>query len=274
MDTHDPSRAESASPARTPDASADTRPEAGRLRDFPLPELLWRFHSEARSGCLRLRKGALEKTLWLVAGVPVFARSNEAGDRLTDRLLARGLLTRAQYDQAQDLLARSTGKRIGEVLLENGLIRERELNEALGEQILRMIESMFSWNEGSWQFEAGSSADRIVLDRSTAAILMSAARHRIPLRRLWDAIGDHHQLPRLAYEHRTDDGRAELTATLMLEPSESAWLGRLDGSRTLAELLDDFDVDEHELLALLYILRLLGHLQLELGGVPALAFQR
>jgi hypothetical protein len=269
MDTHDPSRAESAPPP--PSVGA----ESGRLRDFPLPELLWQFHSEARSGCLRLRKGALEKTLWLAGGVPVFARSNEAGDRLTDRLLARGLLTRAQYDQAQDLLARSTGKRIGEVLLENGLIHERELNEALGEQILRMIESMFSWNEGSWQFESGTSAaDRITLDRSTAAIIMSAARHRIPLRRLWDAIGDHHQLPRLAYEHRTDDGRAELTATLMLEPSESAWLGRLDGSRTLAELLDDFDVDEHELLALLFTLRLLGHLQLELGGVPALAFQR
>ncbi|WAS98376.1 DUF4388 domain-containing protein [Nannocystis punicea] len=274
MDTHDPSRAESASPARALDSGLEGPPESGRLRDFPLPELLWQFHSEGRSGCLRLRKGALEKTLWLSAGMPVFARSNEAGDRLTDRLLARGLLTRSQYDQAQDLLASSSGKRIGEVLLENGLIRERELNEALGEQILRMIESMFSWSEGSWQLEPGSCADRIVLDRSTAAIIMSAARHRIPLRRLWDAIGDHHQLPRLAFEHRTDDGRAELTASLMLEPSESAWLARLDGTRPLADLLDDFDADEHELLALLYTLRLLGLLELELGGVPALAFQR
>ncbi|MDC0719479.1 DUF4388 domain-containing protein [Nannocystis bainbridge] len=274
MDTQDPSRAESASPAGASAPGGEARPEGGRLRDFPLPELLWQFHSEGRSGCLRLRKGALEKTLWLAAGAPVFARSNEAGDRLTDRLLVRGLLTRAQFDQAQDLLARTSGKRIGEVLLENGLIRERELNEALGEQILRMVESMFSWNEGSWQFEPGPCTDRVVLDRSLAAILMSAARHRIPLRRLWDAIGDHHQLPRLAYEHRTDDGRAELTATLMLEPSESAWLARLDGSRTLAELLDDFEVDEHELLALLFTLRLLGHLQLELGGAPALAFQR
>lgn len=267
METHDPSRAEPAPPR-------PSGAESGRLRDFPVPELLWQLHRDGRSGCLRLRKGALEKCLWLVDGIPVFARSNEAGDRLTDRLLARGLLSRAQYDQAQDLLARTTGKRIGEVLLENGLIRERELNEALSEQILRMVESMFSWSDGSWTFEPGPSTDRITLDRTTAAIVMNAARHRIPLRRLWDAIGDQHQLPLLDAELRAPDGRAELTATLMLEPSETAWLARLDGERSLADLLDDFDVDEHELLALLYTLKLLGHLQLELGGVPALAFQR
>lgn len=268
METYDdPSRAESA-PTRPPSG------ESGRLRDTPVPELLWRFHSERRTGCLRLRKGALEKCLWLVDGEPVFARSNESGDRLTDRLLARGLLSRAQYDQAQDLLVRSSGKRIGEVLLENGLIRERELHESLSEQILRVVESMFSWSDGSWSFEPGPTNDRVTLDRSTAAIVMSAARHRIPLRRMWDAIGDHHQLPLLDDDRRASEGRAELTATLMLEPSESAWLSRLDGSRSLAELLDDFDVDEHELLALLYTLRLLGVLRLEHGGAPAMAFQR
>ena len=270
MDKHDPSRAESASgPSRPPP------PESGRLRDFPFPELLWQLHTERRTGCLRLRRGALEKCVWLVDGEPVFARSNEAGDRLTDRLLVRGLLTRAQYDQAQDLLAESRGKRVGELLIEAGLIRERELHEALSEQILRMLESMFSWTDGAWSFDpTPASGDRIALDRSTAAILMTAARHRIPLRRLWDAIGDAHQLPSLSHEHRSSDGRAELTASLHLEPSESDWLARLDGARSLAELLDDFDVDEHELLALLYTLKLLGHLRLELGAAPALAFQR
>src|SRR5690606_17161358 len=146
---------------------------------------------------------------------------------------------------------------------------------ALSEQILRMVESMFSWSEGSWAFEpAPAVGDRLPLDRSTAAIIMNAARHRIPLRRLWDAIGDHHQLPCLSLDHRSSDGRADLTAGLHLEPSESAWLARLDGTRSLAELLDDFDVDEHELLALLYTLKLLGHLRLELGAAPELAFQR
>ena len=58
--------------------------------------------------------------------------------------------------------------------------------------------------------------------------------------------------------------------------SARAWTGHncLDGDRTLSELLDDFDVDEHELLALLYTLKLLGHLHLEAAAPPALAFHR
>ncbi|HEY8375153.1 MAG TPA: DUF4388 domain-containing protein [Nannocystis sp.] len=250
--------------------------ETGRLRDAPMPALLWRLHTTARTGCLRVRKGALEKCVWLVDGAPVFARSNEAGDRLTDRLLARGLLSRSQYDQAQDLLAHAagSGKRIGQLLLDAGLIRERELHEALSEQIQWMLESMFSWTEGTWSFEPGPPPDRITLDRPTAAIIMNAARHRIPLRRLWDGVGHHDLCPLLDGDYRTDDGRGVLAAALLLEPSETAWLARLDGSRSLTELLDDFDVDEHELLALLYTLKLVGHLQLEVAEPPAFAFHR
>ncbi len=259
MDTHDSSRAT----------------ESGRLRDLRVPELLWRLHTAGRTGCLRLQRGAIEKCLWLVDGRPVFARSNEAGDRLMDRLLARGVLSRAQYDQAQDLLASSTGKRIGQVLLDNGLIRENELNQALNEQIQRMIESMFSWTEGAWSFtpDAGSN-EPLVLDRSTEALIMAAARHRIPPRRLWDALGDRDQIPRLSPEDRSSAGRAALTELLRLEPSEALSLERLDGARSLAELADGFDVDEHELLALIYTLRLIGRLELDAGEAPAFAFQR
>lgn len=259
MDTHDSTRAT----------------ESGRLRDLRVPELLWRLHTAGRTGCLRLHRGAIEKCLYLVDGRPVFARSNEAGDRLTERLLARGLLSRAQYEQAQDLLARASGKRIGQVLLEAGLIRERELNEALNEQIQRMIESMFSWTEGTWAFEPdAASSEPVALDRPTAAMIMHAARHRIPPRRLWEALGDRDQLPRLSADDRSPAGRAALAELLRLEPSETAWLDRLDGARSLAELADGFDVDEHELLALIYTLRLIGRLHLEAGEAPAFAFQR
>ena len=259
MDTHDQGRAK----------------ESGRLRDLRVPELLWRLHTAGRTGCLRLQRGAIEKCLWLVDGRPVFARSNEAGDRLMERLLARGVLSRAQYEQAQDLLARSTGKRIGQVLLDNGLIRDNELNQALNEQIQRMVESMFSWTEGVWTFDPdGNSSEPPVLDRPTEALIMAAARHRIPPRRLWEALGDRDQLPRLSAADRSPAGRAELAELLRLEPSETTWLERLDGTRSLSELADGFDVDEHELLALIYTLRLIGRLELEVGEAPAFAFYR
>lgn len=254
----------------------DSRPaqESGRLRDLPVPELLWRLHRGGRSGCLRLHKGALEKCMWFVEGRPVFARSNEAGDRLTERLLARGLLSRAQYDQAQELIGHTTGKRIGELLLEAGLIRQPELQEALTEQILRMVDSMFSWTEGTWTFEAdATSPDPVTIECSTAALIMGAARHRIPTRRLSDALGDRERCPLLDDDDLHAAGRAALAELLRLEPSEVALLSRLDGERSLAGLVDSFDVDEHELLALLYTLKLVGRLTMIAPASQSLGFR-
>lgn len=255
--------------------SDDTPAESGRLRDLPMPELLWQLHMGRRTGCLHVRKGTIEKRLWLLEGRPVFARSNEAGDRLTDRLLARGLLSRAQYDQAQDLIAAGSGKRIGQVLLAAGLIREPELHEALSEQLLRMLESMFLWSDARWTFEADVvTAEPVTLDLPTAAIVMGGARHRIPLKRLWAAVGGPELCPRLPLEDRAAEAREALAQALRLVPSEAAWLAALDGTRPLRELLADFSADEHELLALLYTLKLIGRLELVPAAPQPIALQR
>ena len=105
-----------------PPGGASLIGQTGELRDVQVPELLWRLHEGRRTGCLRVQRGDVVKQLWLMQGQPVFARSNQSSDRLTDRLLARGLLSRAQYDAAQHLIAAKDGKRIGELL---GALNER-----------------------------------------------------------------------------------------------------------------------------------------------------
>lgn len=237
--------------------------ESGRLRDVQIPELLWQLHEAGRTGCLKVQQGDVTKQLWLTAGQPVFARSNQSTDRLTDRLLARGLLSRAQYDAAQTLIAGTSGKRIGELMIDAGLIRARELHEALSEHLLRMLDSMFLWQDGRWQFESDAVClEPVTLDVPTAAIIMGGARHRIPLRRLWESVGGRDQRPQLRAEDRGEPGRAALTAELQLEPSEAAWLPQLDGTRDLAAMLDDFDADEHELLSLIYTLKMIRRVEL------------
>ena len=246
-----------------PPGGASLIGQTGELRDVQVPELLWRLHEGRRTGCLRVQRGDVVKQLWLTQGQPVFARSNQSSDRLTDRLLARGLLSRAQYDAAQHLIAAKDGKRIGELLLDAGLIRQRELDGSLGEHLLRMLDAMFLWIDGSWQFEADVvCTEPVTLDKPTAAIIMGGARHRIPLKRLWEAIGPRDQRPSLAEADRSEAGRAALTAELLLEPSEANWLAQLDGSRTLGVMLRDFDADELELLSLVYTLKMMGRLEL------------
>ena len=235
---------------------------AGRLSDVQIPELLWRLHEARRTGCLKVQSGDVTKQLWLTAGQPVFARSNQSTDRLTDRLLARGLLSRAQYDAAQTLIAVKAGKRIGEILIEAGLIRPQDLDEALCEHLLRMLDSMFLWQDGRWQFDPEAiCAEPVTLNTPTAAIIMGGARHRIPQKRLWESVGARDQRP-LLREASDPAARDALAAELQLEPSEAMWLSQLDGTRDLAGMLNDFDADEHELLSLIYTLKMIRRLEL------------
>lgn len=227
-----------------------------------MPELLWQLHEAGRTGCLKVQQGEVIKQLWLTRGDPVFARSNQSADRLTDRLLARGLISRAQFATAQTLLAGATGKRIGQLMIDAGLIDARELEESLVEHLLRMLDSMFLWQDGRWEFAADvACAESVTLNVPTAAIIMGGARHRIPLRRLWEAVGARDQRPLLTAEDRSQSGQA-LTHELRLEPSEANWLSQLDGARDLATMLADFDADEHELLSLVYTLKMIRRLEL------------
>ena len=258
--------------------SAKPARESGRIRDLRIPELLWQLHEQRRTGCLKAQHGeSVIKQLWLVDGEPVFARSNQSADRLTDRMLARGLLSRSQYDAAQELLASRglLGKRIGELLIEAGIVAPIDLTEALREHLLRILDAMFLWEDGRWEFDPGATtAEPLSLGLPTAAILMAGARHRIPLKRLWETVGDSAQRPALRAEDQSDAGRAALVELLRLEPSEALWLPKLDGTRKLHALLDDFDADEHELLSVLYTLRTIGRLELVAPEVRPFSEQR
>lgn len=229
----------------------------GQLRDTRMPALLWYLHESQVTGCLTVARGSVEKQVWFTDGEPIFARSNKSEDRLTDRLLERGLLSRAQYEAAQELIANKGSRRSGEVLVEAGLIRQGALDEALQEHLLHMFDAMFIWDDAAWSFEAGSSCDeKVTLGTHTLGIIMGAARNRIHLGELWSSIGERSQRPTLVNPALAP----VLTRDLALLPTEAAWLARFDGQESLAQLLGDFDTDERELISLVFTLKLIGAL--------------
>ncbi|HFE44751.1 MAG TPA: DUF4388 domain-containing protein [Nannocystis exedens] len=227
---------------------------SGQLRDTRLPKLLWALTAVNASGCLKVQNGNTEKRVWFTEGQPVFARSNLSDDRLTDRLLGRGLLSRAQYEAAQELIANKGSRRSGEVLVEAQLISQNALDEALQEHLLHMFDSMFLWADGEWSFDSEDLCDEAVtLGSPTAVIIMDAARHRIALSELWTAVGEPSLRPKL----RDPKGAESLIDGLGLLPTEGMWLRRFDGSQSLEQMLGEWDTDERELLSVVFTLGLL-----------------
>ena len=239
-------------------------PQAGDLRTRTVPELLWSFHKARATGLFRVRSSEVEKSLWMTYGQPVFARSNLPGDRLTERLRQRGLLTREEFEAAQVAIEQSGGaQRIGQVLLEARLIPKRVLDESLHEQLLWILDSMFTWRDGQWTFESGVNCDEsVTLNMPMAAIIMEGARNRLPLEWLWRAVDGPDSAPRIAVRGDRERALAVLADKLRLYPTERICLQRLDGGQSLRALLDDFDTDERELMSLVYTMGLIGKLEL------------
>jgi CheY-like chemotaxis protein len=239
----------------------------GRLDRIEVPRLLWKLHRAHYDGRLTLRRGRVEKRLWFDAGTIVFARSNVGHDRLIDGLMRRGLLSRGQYEAARRLAAKEP-RRAGRLLVEAGFLRGTELPRAIREHLVRIIDSTFSWNEGTWELTPGEACDEpVLLDQPTPLLLAEGIRHRLEVAQLWALLGGPRQHASL--RPRVAAGReAELAESLLMPRTEEALLPKLDGKTDLGTLGKEPGVDEAELLGLVYALHVLELVDLTGEAAP------
>src|SRR6185436_5346261 len=96
-------------------------PDAGELDRFPLPRLLLELSGQRFDGCLRLRRGRLEKSFRFQRGAPISAESSLASETLGVQLLDAGRLSRDDYHRVSSYVAENKVKE-GVALLELALI--------------------------------------------------------------------------------------------------------------------------------------------------------
>jgi hypothetical protein len=129
---------------------------SGDLVDFPLPDLLFYVSSKRASGWLVLRHDQTELTLTLHGGQPVEARSNVAEQRLGARLVADGLLTRAQLGRALAHQAlRDPTPAFGALLVELGIVTPDTVRQAVSAQLHGLLGEMLLTPTGTFHFTRG-----------------------------------------------------------------------------------------------------------------------
>lgn len=241
----------------------------GDLSTIEIPRLLSKLHRGRFTGLLALAAGRVEKSMWFDAGAIVYARSTAGHDRLIDGLVRRGLVTRAQYDEARRAIE-TAPRRAGQVLVESGFLKQSELVSALQDHLARIVDSTFAWHEGTWMLEPDVRCDEpVLLQIPTAALIAEGIRQRLEPAHLWGLVGGPRAHPRLrdgAAAHETS--RRELADGLQLGPTEAEWLARFDGQHALADLLAEPDAKEDELLPLVHALNVLELLDLHREALP------
>ena len=116
-----------------------------------LTDLLQFLAASRQSGTLKFDRGKITKQIYFKNGLIAGSKSNDPREYLGQVLLHYGKVDDAQLKSAREA-QRSTGAKLGEVLVEQGFLTEAEVLEILKIRTLDTIYDLFSWNEGEFEF--------------------------------------------------------------------------------------------------------------------------
>jgi CheY-like chemotaxis protein len=199
------------------------------------PELLVALRDRGQSGVLELRADGLCTRITLRGGVPVFAEGGALRETLGRMLLRRGAIDEADYlrviDRMTERLIENEATRMGEVMVELGLLTPREVFEALSAQVLEKITGCFRWLRLAHHFEPQDALPEDVAafpNLSVEALVLGGVRGHFGRDRLEPLLAPHAaRYPWLRLPP------ADLAERFQMTPAEQRVLPAIRGDRTL-----------------------------------------
>ena len=207
------------------------------------------------TGRVGFRRGDVEKVVYYDQGKPVFASSNEPGDRMGELLVREGKITAAQYERCQAHVAQS-GRRMGEILVDFGYLKRRELLPAVRRHVEDIVYSLFGWDRGHYHIthDETASAERIRMSRHPASLILEGIRRKLDRTTLERLVGP----PTTVIEVPDRERLGGIVNTNDLATEERASLAAFDGQADLAQVARVAQVDVADVLPLAWGLCVLG----------------
>ena len=223
----------------------------GTLKDLHIQDVFQLLDLGRKSGVLRITS-ELRQTAGTVCfdrGGVVSAAVGSDLQPLGTRLIRAGRISEADLDRARGMQNGGDGRRLGDILVDLGVITRRELDRQLKAQIEEAVFELLRWSEGYFRFEEGAAYHAAVespVRFPTEALLMEAAR-RIDE---WSRIGS--KVSHLRLVPRLPPPEQQGTDTLDLVPFEWEVLAAMDGSRDLHSLAEVLGRSEFEVARTVY----------------------
>ncbi|HJT66496.1 MAG TPA: DUF4388 domain-containing protein [Pyrinomonadaceae bacterium] len=123
----------------------------GTLKTMSLTDLLQFLAAGRKSGTLKFDHGKITKQVYFKNGLIVGSKSNDPREYLGQVLLHYGKVNDAQLKAAREA-QRTSGAKLGEVLVAQGFLTENEVLEILKTRTLDAIYDLFMWEEGDFEF--------------------------------------------------------------------------------------------------------------------------
>jgi tetratricopeptide (TPR) repeat protein len=219
----------------------------GSLKEASLPDVLQLLSMGKKTGCLSVTHRSSFGNIYFERGRISYASIVNRRDRLGDVLVKSGAIAQSQLDAAIAMQDRRRDKRLGELLVEMGALRIEELHDAIEVQIREAVYFLFTWNQGTFNFEADVAPDQLdhVVSINPESLLLEGAR-RVDE---WGLIEK--KIPTFDLIFEVDRPHA-LVSEVELTNEQRAVLDLVDGSRDVQAIVDNSGLVEFEVGKALY----------------------
>jgi len=123
----------------------------GTLATMNLTDLLQFVGAGRKTGTLKFDRGKITKQIYFKNGLIVGSRSNDPKEYLGQVLLHYGKLDESQLQLAREA-QRTSGAKLGEVVVRLGFLTQEEVVEVLKTRTLDAIYDLFMWADGDFEF--------------------------------------------------------------------------------------------------------------------------
>ena len=217
------------------------QPLVGQLdaHENDIATVLARFWNCDFTGSLVLRREDEEKQVQFDKGSVVFASSGAIDDRMSALLLREGRINTAQLEECR-FQVEASGRRMGEVLVDKGYLKPRELLPAVRQHLEDIFYSLFAWEEGTYDALPEQSLDeRIRLSRHPAALIVEGLRRKYGTARVEACLGGVETVVVVDNSKRM----ANIVGATELSVSELQAQRLFDGSHSLQSISSECEVD-------------------------------
>lgn len=212
----------------------------GDLSRISVAQIFHALSISKTTGIFQWSFGAIEKKVFIRQGRIVFAASNRISERLGEVLFRQGLIRAVDFIQASKQITEK--KRLGQILIEMGVLSKEEIKAGVIAQVREILDSLFNESQGKYTFLEQEKLPKevITLDINTPELIISGVQRisdwQLILQTLTgvDAILE----PSANAEQKR--------IAVPLSEDEQKILQRVDGARSIADICAAVDGNDFE----------------------------
>jgi hypothetical protein len=228
----------------------------GKIERFTLPEIFQLISTGRKTGTLGIQRGDDIVMVYFKDGSVIYGYGPRKTYHVGRMLVEKKRITPEQLDEAiaEQSNQISSGKRLGQILIEKGYIDRADIAEVVREQVEELIYSLMSWDNGSFKFYENQypTEEEITVNLSTENVVLEGLRRLDEISRLKDCLPDFSTVYTLA---TNESGKRR---EISLEPKEWNVLALVDGCRDVNEIVEASSLESMETLQRLASLHLAG----------------